>query len=410
MSAPAFGSVLTEVVRTKKAGEALELIDSGVDLGEADDNGRTALHYAARRGMQDVLEVLIDANVAIDPQDNWGRTPLFEAAQTANHAIAALLLKAGAKVNHRDKEGLTPLHLAAGSGHLAVVNLLLRKGADSMARSKDLGRTPLHRAAEAGHTPVLRMLVEQGALPNVSDDLDQTPLSLAQRAGHTDAIAFLETALGRGEEGEVKKLEKRKPPEMLAAPKMRPETLLGAWRNAFDTLSASALAQYADNGGDLNAPHPETGNTLLHQAARQGVGSTVAWLLDHRASVNVKNNAGFTPLHFAAAAGELTAAAILVQRGAKRDVFILCAMGETEEIRQGIAEGSIAVEAVDGLGQRPIHWCAAQGQVKTASMLVAAGANAWAKTPQGLSATDIAAKQNQKRFLQYLKDLAASPK
>lgn len=46
------------------------------------DNGyMSALHWACRRGNQDIVQVLLDHHANINAQDIIGRTPLFFAAK-----------------------------------------------------------------------------------------------------------------------------------------------------------------------------------------------------------------------------------------------------------------------------------------------------------------------------------------
>jgi len=55
----------------------------------------------------------------------------------------------------------------------------------------------------------------------------------------------------------------------------------------------------------------------LHYAASGGYKDIVQILLDHKADVNVKNDAEATPLSIAASAGKRDVVALLKQRGAK---------------------------------------------------------------------------------------------
>ena len=78
------------------------------------DLARTLLHY--------------DANINVRNED--GFTALIYAAAVGNARMVGILLGLGANVNGATNFGVTPLHAAAIRGHLRTVRLLLRKGAD----------------------------------------------------------------------------------------------------------------------------------------------------------------------------------------------------------------------------------------------------------------------------------------
>ena len=93
------------------------LLDSpGIDLHAKDQDGFTALHWAAWSGMP--------------------------------HS-AAMLIKAGLDINEKEANGYTPLMLAALRGDDAVVKMLLQLGADAAAVNND-GKTAAQLADEKG--------------------------------------------------------------------------------------------------------------------------------------------------------------------------------------------------------------------------------------------------------------------
>jgi ankyrin repeat protein len=61
----------------KDAIEAIKmLIASGVDVNAANDLGQTAMHFAAQKGSEKVIEFLAENGAKIDAQDKRGKTPL----------------------------------------------------------------------------------------------------------------------------------------------------------------------------------------------------------------------------------------------------------------------------------------------------------------------------------------------
>ncbi len=71
--------------------EIRHLVASGIDLDEADYDGRTALHLAASENKIDVIRFLVAKKVNINPIDRWGGTPLSDAKRHNYTDIVAIL-------------------------------------------------------------------------------------------------------------------------------------------------------------------------------------------------------------------------------------------------------------------------------------------------------------------------------
>jgi glutaminase len=63
----------------------------GVDLNLAGYDGRTAIHYAASEGANEVIKYLMQKNVNLEPVDRWGNTPLDDARREDNVGSINLL-------------------------------------------------------------------------------------------------------------------------------------------------------------------------------------------------------------------------------------------------------------------------------------------------------------------------------
>lgn len=199
--------------------------------------GLTLLHYAARHGADEVVNLLLDEESPVNAGDDDGLTPLHYAARRSDEEVAELLLKRGADVGARDKLGRTPLHQAAESEE-STTRLLLAHGADAQARDDD-GRTPLH---DTRSKAVAEILLDSSADVNARDNWGDTPLL------------------------------KR------------------------DIVDDEELAEFLiARGADVNARSTD-GLTPLHIAARSGDEAVQEILLAHGAEVNARTVDGFTPL------------------------------------------------------------------------------------------------------------------
>ncbi len=101
-------------------------------MGEQDQGGRTALHYAALSN--DVTDAKRRLASGDDPNgaDHKGFTPLHFAAQEGSLEVARLLLEHGATVDPPNQFGNTPLFTAVfnSRGDGALIELLRSRGAD----------------------------------------------------------------------------------------------------------------------------------------------------------------------------------------------------------------------------------------------------------------------------------------
>ena len=81
--------------------------------------------------------------------DNNGQTALHWAARNGKDAVATQLLQAKANPNAANNDGNTPLHNAAYNGHAVVVDVLLQAKANPAAVNKD-GETQRSTPSSAG--------------------------------------------------------------------------------------------------------------------------------------------------------------------------------------------------------------------------------------------------------------------
>lgn len=80
----------------------------GTDIHARDKRGRTALHWAARKGTPAHIARLIDAGAVINSPDNNGWTPLHWAAEFGKIDNLEMLARSGGDVDARNTAGITP--------------------------------------------------------------------------------------------------------------------------------------------------------------------------------------------------------------------------------------------------------------------------------------------------------------
>ncbi|KAH6908137.1 ankyrin repeat-containing domain protein [Coprinopsis sp. MPI-PUGE-AT-0042] len=200
----------------------------GVDVNATEDEGYTALAFAAKQGHDSVVRILVEVHGRdINTRNYRGWTPLMMASRRGHvDAVRTLLAQSDVEVdsvgveqwtavmiaanegyggvvkafseypgsvdvNWRGEDGETALMLAASEGHEEVVKHLLEfDSIDVNATAKD-GTTALMLAAYMGQEAVVRLLL---AVPGVDIDAigshGVTALSAAQEAGHRKIVSL----------------------------------------------------------------------------------------------------------------------------------------------------------------------------------------------------------------------------
>lgn len=89
-----------------------------------------ALHQAVVRGDIDAVNAVLNQGFAVNTKDNNGNTALIYAAAYGNTEAIKLLIDKGADVNAKNNGGWNALGVAAGRGQIAAAKFLMDKGAD----------------------------------------------------------------------------------------------------------------------------------------------------------------------------------------------------------------------------------------------------------------------------------------
>ena len=145
------------------------LREQGADLNKIDGNKLSPLMTAAFFNSKRVLQKLLSRNSAerfIETENDEGMTALHYAAMNGSAFAIEKLLQAGADVNCRDNKKRTPLHYCVCSGSPAAVAALMSAGADSSAEDED-GKTP---AKMPGSIKAARDAISNGYLGSGGSD------------------------------------------------------------------------------------------------------------------------------------------------------------------------------------------------------------------------------------------------
>ncbi|MGB2866682.1 MAG: ankyrin repeat domain-containing protein [Sedimentisphaerales bacterium] len=280
------------------------LIEEGTDVNTRDGFGCTPLHWAVLAESPDVADFLIAKGADINAKDTRNLSPLMAACALP---VVELLISKGADIQGQDAlQGQTKLHMACGGGEKDVADLLIRRGADVNLRDKR-GQTPLWIAASGGHKEIVELLIKKGADINASNNRGRTPLAVAKQGKHAEVIDILrqhgatETlhgAVTSGNIGEVKRLLSEGKDVNSRDSEGQTPLHLAANRGHKEMVEVLIA-----NGADIEARENRYSSTPLLNAAVRGRKEVVELLLSKGADIEGKNSDGLTPLNLTAAYG-----------------------------------------------------------------------------------------------------------
>lgn len=283
--------------------------------------------------------------------DAGNTSPLVDAVKKGDVSRVHALVAGGASVNASQADGSTPLHWAAHRDHLGAADVLLNAGANPNA-TNDLGVTPLWLACENGSAAVVTRLLEAGAR---SDGVDarRRPLMMCARTGSVEAVTALVTRKA----------------DVNAREPLRDQTAL-MW--AVAQRHADIVGVLLAHGADVNA-RSRFSRVVVNRANPNDI---------YHAVVGPVSLGGSTPLLFAARAGEVASARLLLRAGANANDLLadgtsaLTVAAHSDQLAMvRLLLESGANPNIIGSGYTALHAAVLRGNLEMVRALVARGAN-----------------------------------
>ncbi|XP_061095588.1 ankyrin repeat and SAM domain-containing protein 6-like [Conger conger] len=285
-----------------------------------DEEGNTALQFAAANGHENIVRFLLRKGASVDSRNNYGWTPLMQAARFGHMNVAQIFLENGAEINGKNRMGASVLTMAARGGHTGMVKLLMESGAfvddydhldvpegngnnnnNGGGAREFLDITALMAAAQHGHEAGVRLLLEWGADVNATlKTTGWSPLMLATLNGK---VGVAQQLVERGAD---------------------PDQVNVLAKTAFEIalqLQQKDVKAYLDSITTVRPqPDDEKRRPDVFSALKLGNSQLVKEILDEDpAQVNMANGDGASALMIAAVSGQLEVVQLLVERSADVD-------------------------------------------------------------------------------------------
>ena len=341
---------------------------------------------------QEHVEQLDDLEAVWFPQDGDedNDTALMKAAGQGHIEVVRFLVEQGADLNIRNSQGQNALMFAAAGGHLAMVIFLLDSGGYTSERRDPIGysynhgpKTSLMWAAYNGHLDVVNLLIEYAKIVGDSFVYNfSASLGWAAYRGHLDVVNLLleygvelnpRPALGKKRGSGTTAL-------MLAAYGGQLEVVRFLLEKGADihVRTANWLPVQTDRG---TIYFQEIGASALTLAIDQGHAEVVRLLLEHwmwEYSADGRDDHGLTALMYAAAAGDLEMAHLLLQNEAP-------------------------VNAQTDIGTTALMFAAAFGRVEVVRLLVENGADIHIQNGHNYTALSLAEERGHQEVVDFLR-------
>uniref|UniRef100_W5L4P0 Ankyrin repeat domain 52 n=1 Tax=Astyanax mexicanus TaxID=7994 RepID=W5L4P0_ASTMX len=338
------------------------LLRLGAEIDEPNAFGNTSLHMACYNGQEAVANELVNRGANVNQPNLRGCTPLHLAAVSTNGALCLeLLVNNGADVNMQSKEGKSPLHMAAIHGRFTRSQILIQNGGEIDCVDK-YGNTPLHIAAKHGHELLISTLMTNGADTARQGIHGMFPLHLAVLYGFSDCCRKL---LSSGQLYSI--VSSLSNEHVLSAgfdintPDSLGRTCLHA---AASGGNVECLNLLLSSGADLTKKD-KLGRAPLHYAAANGTFQCTVALVSAGAAVNELDLKGCSPLHYAAASQTFRRYGTIGEdlSVSQRSAFVFRCL---EYLLDNGAEPGLR----NNKGFSPVHYAAAYGNKQNLELLL----------------------------------------
>uniref|UniRef100_A0A673YE52 Transient receptor potential cation channel, subfamily A, member 1b n=1 Tax=Salmo trutta TaxID=8032 RepID=A0A673YE52_SALTR len=363
--------------------------------------GHFAIHAAAFAGAKKAMEVILKAGEEmghsieehINVLDKSCCSPLHMAVRGGNVDIIKFCIQKGAKIDQQQMDRSTALHFACSQGATEAVKLMLSSYSrvDSIINLPDGAyQTPLHRSTIFDHTELAEYLISKGADIDYIDCKGLSPLLLATNCGAWRTVALL---LSKGANVNIKD---KSGCNFLHLAILQPKGLKNLTGDILQVTQHDITVDVTDNEGC----------TPLHYACRLGIHESVKNILVLQVSLERKSKDKKSALHFAAQYGRINTCQHLLEtitdsrllnEGDERGLtplHLASGGGHTKVVELLLRKGALFHS--DYKGWTCLHHAAAEGYTQTMKIVLANNIKLLDKLDEdGSTALHVAAREGQ---------------
>ena len=386
-----------------------------LDVKMTDNDGWTALSFAAENGSYELIEFFVEKKIDIYQKTNDGKNCLHIAASKGHFNLCKTLIeKINFNVDMVDNKKWTALHYAAQKGSYELMNYFIAKGTDVLLKTKD-GLNCLHIAASNGHLNLCKTLINEINFDvNIADDEGRTALYCSAQSGNDELFGFiadkgtniflktkggqncLHIAAGRGHFNLCKTLIEKINFNVHMVDNKKWAALHYAAQNG----SYKLMKYFIAKGTDVLLK-TEDGLNCLHIAACHGHLNLCKTLVNEiNFDVNIADDEGWTALHRSAQSGNDELFGFIADKGT--DVFlktkggqnclhIASLSGDLNLCNILIGKYKFDVHMTDNRGWRALHFSAQSGKYKNVKLFADKKTDIYLKTKEGVNCLHIAA-------------------
>ena len=386
-----------------------------LDVKMTDNDGWTALSFAAENGSYELIEFFVEKKIGIYQKTNDGKNCLHIAASKGHFNLCKTLIeKINFNVDMVDNKKWTALHYAAQKGSYELMNYFIAKGTDVLLKTED-GLNCLHIAACHGHLNLCKTLINEINFDvNIADDEGRTALHCSAQGGNDELFGFiadkgtniflktkggqncLHIAAGRGHFNLCKTLIEK----INFNAHMVDNKKWAALHYAAQNGSYKLMKYFIAKGTDVLLK-TEDGLNCLHIAACHGHLNLCKTLINEiNFDVNIADDEGWTALHRSAQSGNDELFGFIADKGT--DVFlktkggqnclhIASLSGDLNLCNILIDKYKFDVHMTDNRGWRALHFSAQSGKYKNVKLFADKKTDIYLKAKEGVNCLHIAA-------------------
>ena len=314
------------------------------------------------KAIKNLLNLGADPNINIETLES--KSPIlqyFVYKRNLNLGAVGYLLKKGAKVNQGDQDGDTALHILAqdtspdSETKIAILELLLRNEGD-LNKKNNAEKTPLEYALENGQKEIADAIIKYASEHNIKFS-DEVNLAIVKKANEAN-IEFsdeVNLAIVKKANDDLLKVTLSSDTPDNKATAIEDLLNLGADPNIrLEKGNKNPIIQCFVDDGNLEAikhllnnkkadvnKKDEVGDTALHVLAQNRTVDSktkidiLKLLLTNGADLNIKNNAGKTPLENAMGNGQKEIADAMRKYADKANLAIAPSSSPSSPSREG---------------------------------------------------------------------------